>query len=502
MIEKQDSNVVGLNIARAQPDGTLGGTPIFRQREPNSFADMGGDYKSVARRPFNSTRQRRKGTIVDLDANGGYNEDVTSSNMVDVVEDAFYANAHAKANQTNVAAVAATDDYTVGSSTGFHVNSIVFGSGFANAANNGLHVLNAITDATHISTADALTDEALNATAKVQVVGYQFPAGDLAATVVGGVFRLTSATIDPTTLGLIPGEWAFIGGDAAGEHFATVAQGYGRVSAITSTHIDFDKTTFAAGADAGAAKTVRLFFGTIVRNEADPTLITRHELYVERLLGNDADGVQSEVVERAVVDELNWVSPLSDKVNVDIKLMGLAHTTRTGLQKPLSDAANGGTLLAAFGEDAINTSSNLYRARLAIVDGTLTPTALFARVTEWNLTFKNNVSVDKAQGTLGGFDTTAGMFEVSGKAKAYFTTVAAIAAIRNNSDVTFDAIYSKANRAIALDVPLIQLGGGRANIEMDKPIFLPLDMDAAQHQFGHTALVTFFPYVPSVGMAS
>jgi hypothetical protein len=499
-IEKQDSNVVGLNIARAQPDGTLGANPVFRQREPNTFSDMGGDYKSTARRPFNPTRQRRKGTIVDLDAKGGYTEDVTASNMVDIVEDAFYANAHRKPNQTGVAAVAATDDYTVGDSTGFHVNSLILGSGFANAANNGLHVLDAITDGTHISTADALVDEALNAEATVEVVGFQFPASDVALTVVGGVLRLTSATVDMTTLGMIPGEWGFLGGDAAGTHFDDMPPAYVRVSAVAADHIDFDKTSATAAADAGAGKTIRLFFGTVVRNEADPDLIVRHELYVERLLGNDGDGVQSEVIERAIVDELNWTSPLAEKVNVDIKLMGLAHTTYTGAEGPLS-AQPGATLLPAFGEDAINTSSNLFRARLNIVDGTLSPTPLFARVTEWNMDFKNNASIDKAQGTLGGFDSTAGMFEVSGKIKAYFTTVAAISAIRNNNDVTFDAIYSKNNRAIALDIPLIQLGGGLATIEMDKPIFLPLNMDAAQHPFGHTALVTFFSYVPNAALA-
>lgn len=499
-IEKQDSNVVGLNIARAQADGTLGGTPIFRQREPNSFASLGGNYKSTARRPFNPTRQRRKGTIVDLDASGGYNEDITASNMVNVVEDTFYANAHRKPNQTNVAAVAATDDYTVTSSVGFKVGSLVLGSGFAIAANNVLNVVDAIPDATHVSTSGALADEALNANAKIEAVGFQFPASDVALTIVGGVLRLTSATIDMTTLGLIPGEWNFLGGDAAGTHFDGFAPAYVRVSAVTATHIDFDKTSTAAAADAGVGKTIRLFFGTVVRNEGDPDLIVRHELFVERLLGRDADGVQSEVIERAVVDELNWTSPLADKAHVDVKLVGLAHTTRTGAQGPLS-AQGGAVLKPAFGEDAINTSSNLYRARLNIVDGTLAPTPLFARVTEWNLTFKNNVSVDKAQGTLGGFDTTAGMFEVGGKIKAYFTTIAAIAAIRNNSDVTFDAIYSKNNRAIALDVPLIQLGGGMADIAMDKPIFLPLDMEAGQHPFGHSALVSFFSYVPNVAMA-
>lgn len=499
-IEKQDSNVVGLNIARAEADGTLSATPIFRQREPNSFSDMGGDYKSIARRPFNPTRQRRKGTIVDLDANGGYNEDVTASNMVDVIEDAFYANKHAKPHQTNVAAVASTDDYTVADSTGFLVGSLVFGVGFADPANNGLKTCNGIPNATHISTSAALADEAVNAAASVEVVGYEFPAGDVVLTIVGGVLRMTSATINPTTFGLIPGEFAFLGGDAAGTQFALNSPGYARVSAVAATYVDFDKTTFTAAADAGVGKTIRMFFGTVVRNEADPDLIVQHELYVERLLGRDADGVQSEVIERATVDELNWVSPLADKVNVDIKLQGLAHTTRTGAQEPLS-ADVAATLLPAYGEDAINTSSNLFRARLAVVDGTLAPTPLFARVTEWNLNFKNNITVDKAQGVLGGFGTTAGMFEVGGKVKAYFTTVAAIAAIRNNSDVTFDAIYSKANRAIALDIPLIQLGGGRATVEMDKAITLPLDMEAAQHPFGHTALVTFFRYVPTVGTA-
>jgi hypothetical protein len=37
---------------------------------------------------------------------------------------------------------------------------------------------------------------------------------------------------------------------------------------------------------------------------------------------------------------------------------------------------------------------------------------------------------------------------------------------------------------------------------MDKAIMLPLTTwNAAQHPFGHTALATFFSYVPTVGMA-
>jgi hypothetical protein len=200
----------------------------------------------------------------------------------------------------NVAAVAATDDYTVTSSAGFLVGSLVFGSASrtprttACTSNERHYGRNARFDErTRLST------KRRNANAKtLEVVGYQFPADDVRLRCRRRV-RLTSATIDMTTLGLIPGEFVFLGGDAAGNAVRDVDPGYARVAAITATHIDFDKTTFTAGADAGAGKSIRMFFGTVVRNEADPDLIVRHELYVERLLGNDDDGVQSEVIERA-----------------------------------------------------------------------------------------------------------------------------------------------------------------------------------------------------------
>jgi hypothetical protein len=499
-VEKQDSNNVGFFVAREETNRVLPGSPEWKTREPNSFNDMGGDYSLLARRPFNPSRQRKKGAIVDLDANGGWNEDVTLSNSVDTIEAVCFAAARAKTTETGVAAVAATDDFTVADSADYIVGNIVFAEGFDNTANNGLHVVNGLTDGTHISTASALTDEAGAAAQSLTVVGYQFPAADVVASVVGATFVLTSTTINPTTFGLIPGEWAFIGGDDAGNQLSATLVGFARVKSVNTTQIIFDKTTFAAGADTGVGTTLRIFFGTVVRNEDDPDDIVKFTHTIERTLGRDDDGRQSEYVDGFVYNELTWNSPLADKVNVDVAGIGANYGTRTGAEGPLNAAS--GTIIAALGEDPLNTSSNVYRLRMAKVDPvTLNPSPLFARVEEWTGKINNNVSPAKAQGTLGAFDTTAGVFEVNLELSAYFATVSPMTSISENDDVTFDAIYSARNKAIVVDFPLIALGGGRLKIEMDAPIMVPLENSAAESDFGHTVLFNFFPYIPSVGNA-
>ena len=66
------------------------------------------------------------------------------------------------------------------------------------------------------------------------------------------------------------------------------------------------------------------------------------------------------------------------------------------------------------------------------------PVALFAFSDEITFTINNGVTPNKAVGTLGAFEATAGNFAVSGSITAYFADVAAVAAVRQNSDVTMD----------------------------------------------------------------
>ena len=184
-------------------------------------------------------------------------------------------------------------------------------------------------------------------------------------------------------------------------------------------------------------------------------------------------------------------------MNAELTFVALDNTQRTG-----TEGVKAGTRVAAPIEDAYNTSSNLYRVKLSIVDpATLNPTALFAYVSEATISVNNNVSPNKALAVLGAFDASVGTFEVSGSVTAYFADVAAVAAVRNNSDVALNVIASSANKGFVFDMPLVSLGGGRLSVEKDSPVTIPLDANAAECEAGYTLLTVFFKYLPDAAIA-
>lgn len=507
MFDKQDSNQVGLFLAKEVmgADGPELPTPaIFQEREPNTYGTFGGTYKMVKRNPFNASRQNKKGTTTDLDTAGDWNEDVTQNNMLDLAQAFFFAAMRRKSYQTVTMIDNADDELHVADATGFPVGSIAFVSGATNGANNGVkHVTGSAGGL--VTIAEPLVAEVVPNPSKVLVtnVGITLAAGDASIASVGNMVVMTFVAFDPSSIGAIPGEWCFIGGDGAGAAFATIKPGYARVNEIDvpNKKIYFDKfTSVVAAADDGAGKAIELYFGFLVKNEDDPDLIVKTTFTAERPLGKDDDGTQSENLSKFVLSQMKWNSPLTNKVTVDVTGVGLAYDTRDGAEGLISKEA-GNVIVRALGEEAFNTSTNVYRLRLSLIDPeTILPTPLFARCTEFSVTINNNVTASKAQGELGGFDTTVGQFDVSLSMTAYFNTVAAITAIKNNDDCTFDAIYAKHNAGIILDFPLVGVGGGNLTIAQNQPIMMPLTNEAAESPFGHTALINFFAYLPNIAM--
>lgn len=505
MANKIDSNVTGLAFAEETSLKTLPGSPVWYGLEPNSYSDFGGELSTVARNPINPSRQRQKGVITDLDASGGFNTDLTQSNMQRLLQGFFFADMRQKATTQplNAAAVPLTavdaddDEYQAASGLGsFAVGNIVLASGFTNAGNNGICVLTSAS-ATALGTSKALVAEASPpASAKLQAVGFQFSSGDATLTSAAGGVTLATTTKDLTALGLTPGEWVFLGGDDAATKFATVSPGYARIRSIAAHAIVFDDTTFTPATDTGTSKTIQLFFGDVLRNEKDTANIKRRSYQLERQLGSDNVGVQSEYLVGAIPNELTLNIPQANKINADLTFVATDNEQRDG-----TDGIKGGTRIAVLGENAFNTSSDIYRMRMGIVDpANINGAPLFGYVSEMTLTVNNNVTPAKAIGVIGAFDVTAGDFEVGGSVTAYFTTVAATKAVRANADVNLNVIAAHGNAGFVFDLPLVGLSGGRVNVEKDNPVTVPLDAAAAENVAGYTMMACFLPYLPSVGM--
>ena len=341
-VNKIDSNITGLSYAEEEClkvlPGTDGADAAWYELEPNSYADFGGKIATVARNPINPSRQRKKGTVTDLDASGGFNSDFTQSNMTRLLQGFFFADAREKVSTaplngtqvplTNVDGTA--NEYEAASGLGsFIVGNLVKASNFADGANNGLSKVLSVS-ATILGVSRALVDDATpDATAKVEVCGFEFPTGDVDIAASASSITLTSTATDFTTLGLNIGEWIFLGGDAAVSSFDNNS-GYARISDISANVLSFDDTTWAAVTESGAGKEVQMFFGTVIRNEKDPNLIKRRSYNVERTLGQDANGTQSEYLEGAIPNEFTINLPQAEKLNCDLSFVAMDNTQRDG----------------------------------------------------------------------------------------------------------------------------------------------------------------------------
>lgn len=508
-VNKMNSNVVETAFAEEASIGTLPGSPVWRPLDVNTFSDFGGQISQVTRNTFRTDRQKRKGTIVDLDASGTMNHDLVQEGLQQLLQGFFFADLRTKVEVGGAGEITNVDGtgngYEAASGLdAYEANDLVIGKNFTNASNNGLKLVTAAA-ATSLTVSETIVDETPPSAATLVQVGYQFASGDLQVDASGDLPKLTTTTKDLTDFGLVPGEFIYIGGDTTATQFATSGMGFCRVRSIDTNEIVIDKSQEDLATDAGAGKTIRIFFGRVLKNETG-TDIVRRTYQVERKLGAPDDAspssIQSEYIVGAVPNELTLNVPTSDKVMLDMAFMAIDHETRTAAQ-----GVKSGTRISATEEKAFNTSTNVPRINMAVISNTdSNPTPLFAFAEELNLTINNNVSTDKAIGRLGGFDATHGDFEVTGDVTVYFADVAAIAAVRANSDITMDIHFVKDNAGITFDVPLMSLGDGVLDVSKDESIKLPLSQEAAIGStvidgFDHTLLMSFWDYLPDAATA-
>jgi len=114
------------------------------------------------------------------------------------------------------------------------------------------------------------------------------------------------------------------------------------------------------------------------------------------------------------------------------------------------------------------------------------------------ITLNNNVSPEKVIGTLGAAYMNFGNINVDVEAELLVTDSDVVAAIRDNTTVTFDAILQNADGAIAIDLPSVVLGGGDMGFPVNESVTISTTVQSFQDATLSTSLgFSLFPHIPT-----
>ena len=521
------TNNTGLAYARESSLGVLPGSPVWRGAEPNSQGTFGATITTVARNPISKLRQKRKGTVVDLDAGNEFDADQTIDTLLNFTEAFLFATA-VNFDLTFVGADTTASGFTVPSLTAAQAakllftasgpTSLLYAQGYALDANNTDSTVVAVT--VDPVTTDVLIEVAGNAietapnNAEVSIAGVRAAEiGDLDVTVSAGVATITSnngtaATnpVDFTVLGLTLGQRVHFGGLTTANRPASF--GSGRITSIAAQTLVLDKIdatlVTSDGTDTGSGGTeiaTDLLFGRFVRNvQSDASDFNRISHTFEQAMPNlfetdpptpvaEPDGF--EYVLGAVANQMTWNMPLTEKSTATFSFIG---TTAEEAVDGGSRKTNAATALLPLFTGAMNTSADFFRLGIFDVD----ETGLTSDFKDLTVTINNNVAPEKVLATVGARFINNGNFEVTVEGSALFTNRLVALRVRNNTTVTMDWLLQNDDGAIAVDIPSAVLSSGGKEFPVDATVTIALTLEAFVDPILNTSIgVSFFPIFPT-----
>ena len=494
------TNNTSLAYAVEETPGNLPSSPSWTLLEPNSIGTYGATITTVARNPISRNRQRRKGTITDLDSAVDWEADLTIAHFNDFVEGFIFSNFLGEDDRdpTSVSGTAYTVADPGNNNTVLPVGTIVRGVEFGVPGNNGLHIVNGTPSATSITATGLALEASPPAGARVEVVGLEGAAGDLRISVVSGVISITSTVLDFTTFPIQVGQFIHIGGEANANRFvdgATDNSGFVRVVSIASNALVVDKADprFTFATDTGSGKTVQLFFGKFLRNVPtnDSNFLERSFQFELEYPGLADDGTSSEF-EYARGNFCNTMAiniPLTDKSTISFGFIGTDTDTPTATR-----ATNAANAASPVGTSAFNTTSDCVRLRVTNLD----ETGLTSDFKSLTVTLNNNVSPEKVLCNLGARFINFGNFEVDIEAQLVFTDSDVSRAVRNNTTVAMDFGLRNDDGVIMFDVPSMTIGGGDREFPVNESVLINTTAQAFQDPTTNNSIgISLFPFAPS-----
>ncbi len=502
------SNSVTLAYAREQSPGVLPAPPKWRVLEPNAIDNFGSDIKTVAREPLSKSRQRRKGSVVDLDSPLEVTGDLTLGHFTDFIEAMLYSiatgpdayeSANATATGLTVPALSAAQAGRIiyGAAT---AKTLFFSRGYVNAANNGLKVASAASAAatTEIKVGGCVAEVVTpKQDCHIDIAGVRAAAGDLKINAQG---HLTSTALNFTTLGLVVGQVIHIGGvDVVNRFFNPANFGFARIKAIAANLITLERRANAfvadegtsTGAAGGAAVAIDILFGQFIRNvdidHADYREITHQFELTSPNLG-DAGAANYEYATGNYADAMTATIPLTDKATVKLGFVGMGTVPPSAVRAAQAANAKDAAMTASFG-----TANDIARLRLMNAD----ETGLSTDFKSLSIAIKNNAAGEKVLGKLGNKYVNAGQLQIDLDAEMLFTSSQVVAAIRSNATVGLDFTLRNDDGGVHFDIPSATISGGKRSFKANESVTIAGQIMAFKdNTLGTSIGVSLFPVLP------
>lgn len=377
------------------------------------------------------------------------------------------------------AVTGASKTYTVAAGgTAFTSDMIVEASGFALSGNNVVDKVASSTATTVVFVDSAMVNETnIPVGATLKAVGFVGGTGDLQTQV--NPTRMSSTTLNFTTLGLSAGQWIKIGGSSNTTKYDTAANNKNaRILSVSANTLTFDLVGTGFAADTGTGKTIKCWSGDYLTNGKTNYSYTFENQYLSH------NPINYTYFRGLRVSTLNIAMPTAEKITISFGLNGTKYD-------PTTTRITGATDGKLADSEVFNSSSNF---RTLIFNGTEVVGPNF--ISNLSLNIDNQEQDVGAVGFGGPVDIAYGAFNLTGSLDTYLSDFEIQKqALLNNKLNLMLVLGDNDKNELLFDVPQLKLTDSKVGGDNINDILTASIGAETSDTYKYTLLITRFNYV-------
>ena len=448
----------------------VAGTDTFKI-EPNDITSFGATITRTSRNPISPNRNRRKGSITDLDSDVAFTSDLTLTSARQFLPGFMFANTiRGEAQDIPFTSIATGGDFQVSALSATQAGYLKQGA-LVLARGEGAVDADIEGDILEVSTVASSGDTEIDTSSSavsteggtLSVIGVDISSGSAtytynSSTNVGTVAGLASGVlsdqdIEPGMLVYLGNPFVNTGNSAAQASFddsGDTIKGYGIVKSVVdgsganSLEIDVISSGLMGSSSGTQGTNIYLMLPEFVRNQETTSSLYLNQSYTFEACYPNLGTSGGTVYEYSIGNHcnvMNVASPLTANSTIDWAFIGQDTENNVTSRKTGFSSA-----IAELYTTAFSSTQDLARLRIADLDNT----GLSTDFTAFSLALNNNVSANKVLGKLGARFFNVGNFNVDMTATLVFTNPAVIDRIRNNATVRLEYILNNRDGVVGL----------------------------------------------------